>query len=864
MKSYVFKLAIPAALAAIVTSTWLLTGDRPASVHKSGPPAVEQAEAKPNDWFFRQRAFPYDDIPYKAWHRALRQSQSFKGRHTLAGAAEWQFAGPLNIGGRITDVEMSPTSLDTIYIGAASGGVFRSVDGGQNWRPILDEALSLSIGDLALCAKDPRTIYVGTGEPNGGGGSLTYGGFGVYKSKDAGESWRHVGLEETRFIGRVAVDPDDSQRVFVAAMGNLFSKNPERGLYRSLDGGESWELVLFLSDSTGCVDVAIHPGNPDTVYAAMWERQRFPHDRRYGGITSGVYRSVDGGDTWQELTVGLPNNSPNVGRIGLDISASNPNIIYAIYADRTGFFSGVYKTLDSGDTWTRTNDSVLSSLYSSFGWWFGNIRVDPADADIVYVLGLPIYKTIDGGQSWQWASGNIHVDQHGMVIHPLDHNFVVVGNDGGVYTSRNGGGLWTKKPNLPLTQFYTCEIDEQQPQRLYGGTQDNGSNRTLTGALSDWQHIFGGDGFYVLVDPTDNRFVYAESQFGNLGRSVDGGATFASARSGISGQDRRNWNTPVVFNPLNPKSLYYGASRLYKSTNRAVSWTAISPDVSTGGIPGNSSYGAITTIAVAASDTNVIYVGTDDGNVQVTQDDGDTWTLISADLPLRWVTRVAVDPEDAHTAYVTISGFRYDSFLPHIFRTEDAGQTWQDISGDLPESPLNDVIVNPNDHSTLYVASDVGVFVTRDTGNSWQPLGAGLPNVPVTDLDLHEPTNMLVAATYGRSMYKIALEPATSVAASEQPQQREAISLLQNYPNPFNAGTTIRYRLKESSQVQLEVFDLTGRLVRRLMDASQPAGDYHINWDGTDGQGRSVASGTYVYRLRTEQRMEVRRMVLVR
>ncbi|MCH9008204.1 T9SS type A sorting domain-containing protein [candidate division KSB1 bacterium] len=820
---------------------------------------------KPNDWFFSQRAFPYQDINHEKYFQGLKQAKTLR-RAGLASAQRWTLAGPTNIGGRITDLEMSPTSFDTIYAGAASGGVLRSSDGGQTWVHVFDEALSLSIGDIALDPSSSKTLYVGTGEVNGGGGSLTYGGFGLYRSRDAGETWQHLGLAETRFIGRVAIHPEDPERIYVAAMGSLFSSNQDRGLYRSSDGGQSWQQVLFLNDSTGCVDVTLNPNSPDIIYAAMWERIRRPERRSYGGPGCGIYRSIDGGESWTELTNGIPNNSSQVGRIGISISNSDPDVLYAIYADNVGFFEGVYKSEDGGDTWTRTNDGTLRtrSIYSSFGWWFGNIRVDPNDPDIAYAMGLPVYKTINGGGSWSQVFLGVHVDQHALYIHPQNSDFVITGNDGGVYKSSNGGSSWQKSPNLPITQFYTCEIDEQVPERLYGGTQDNGTNRTLTGGLDDWHRINGGDGFYVLVDPEDNRFVYAESQYGVLRRSINGGSSFSSATSGISIFEPANWNTPVVFNPGNSKSLYYGTDHLYKSVDRARSWQKISPELAEQDSPGNLVFGTTTTIVVAPSDTSVIYAGTDDGNVWIGRDNGAKWTNISGALPRRWITRVAVDPGDAEIAYVTISGYRENSFLPHIFRTTDAGNTWQDISSNLPETPLNDVIIDPDDPSILYVASDVGVFVSRASGDYWEPLGEGLPNVPVVDLDLHNPTRTLVAATYGRSMYKISIGDVSGVRAGKLESRPEDFVLQQNYPNPFNDATVIRYRLVQATTIRIEIFDVTGRSVVKLVDGPTAVGSYQVSWNGRDSQGRAVASGLYIYRLVTPERIEARRMVLAK
>lgn len=496
---------------------------------------VKEAKKAPNEWFFQQRAYPFMEINYQARQSAWEEVRNFRNDRVERGEG-WNFRGPLNIGGRISAVAMHPADMQTIYAGAASGGIFKSVNGGGSWTAVFEDALSLSIGDIDIARSDPAIIYVGTGEANAGGGSMAYDGFGIYKSEDAGETWLHIGLENIGSVGRLAVHPVNPQVCFVAAMGRLFSNNPDRGIYRTTDGGDTWENVLFISDSTGAIDIVMHPYHPDTLYVAMWERVRRPDRRNYGGPSCGIYRSYDGGDTWTLLAGGLPSPSPAIGRIGLDISLSDPNVLYAIYADDIGYFAGVYRSDDGGNNWFRTNDGSLGNAYASYGWWFGRISIDPVNPGIAYVIGFDLYKTVNGGNSWSMISSSVHVDQHDMVAHPMDHDFIVLGNDGGIYLSYNGGSTWTFLENLPITQFYTCEIDEQFPERLYGGTQDNGTNRTLTGNLSDWQMIYGGDGFYVLVDPLDNSYVYAEYQYGNLARSVNGGYSFTSAMNGIT-----NW-----------------------------------------------------------------------------------------------------------------------------------------------------------------------------------------------------------------------------------------------------------------------------------------------------------------------------------
>ncbi len=822
---------------------------------------------RPSDWFFAQRAYPYGEVNLSVYKEEMEKVLEARRERRIGGTGySWAQAGPTNIGGRISGLAVDPRDRDVIYAGAASGGVLKSVDGGLTWDPLFDDLPTLSIGALAIDPVDPEILYVGTGEANGGGGSVTYGGFGVYKTTDGGLSWNNVGLEETRYIGKVVVDPIQPERVYVGAAGTLFSKNDDRGVYRTTNGGIDWEQVLFISDSTGAIDIVQDLLDTDVLYAAMWERIRRPDSRRYGGVTSGVYKTTDGGDNWVLLTNGIPSNSSNVGRIGLALSAANPSTVYAMFADAVGYFMGVYRSTDSGDSWARVNDGALQSgyFYSSYGWWFGVIVADPADEDIVYAHGITMYKTTDGGDSWYQVGSETHVDNHAMVIDPGDHDWVVEGDDGGVFISTDQGASWTKSYDLPITQFYTGEIDYQSQDRLYGGTQDNGTIRTWTGGTDAWQEIYGGDGFYVLVDPTDSYTIYANYQYGGLGKSTDGGYSFGYALNGVNEADRRNWSTPVVMDPSDPNTLYYGTYRLYRTTSGASYWTAVSGDLTDGPGSGNLVYNTITTIAVAPTDPQVIYVGTDDGNVWVTPNGGGTWYDIGAVLPERWVTRVAVDPYDALKAYVTLSGFRWDSPLPHVFATTNGGADWTDISGDLPEIPVNDIIVDPAAVDHLYIGTDVGVYRTTDGGTTWEGLHEGFPIIPVTDLTFHPPTRTLCAATYGRSMFTTILSPPTRVEGDLEPSGHKEISLGQNFPNPFNPSTDIRFSLPEDRIVDLTIYDHRGRVVRTLVQGKLAGGDHAIIWDGRDDQGAPLPSGPYIYRLDVQDRVITRKMLLTR
>ncbi|MEL6812345.1 MAG: T9SS type A sorting domain-containing protein [Bacteroidota bacterium] len=781
---------------------------------------IDQAalnEQFPGEWFYNERAYPNNYINEEAIKRAEIQAKEILSSRQGSGG-DWVLAGPLNTGGRVTDLAISPDSDDVFYVGTASGGIFKTTDQGSNWTPVFDNIAKASIGDLAIAPSNANIIYAGTGEANATVNTGAFFGDGVYRSSDAGATWTNIGLEESHHIGRIAVDPNDPDRLFVAATGKLYGYNSERGVYRTTDAGATWDKVLFKTDSTAAIDVALNPSNTDIVYAAMWERTRKPWQRDYAGVTSGIHRSMDGGDTWEELGAanGLPAPSTQTGRISLAVSESEPNVVYARYTTNpiTNTFNGLYKSTDNGENWTLVTLGALSFIDASFGWFFGNIRVNPTDSDEVYVLGQLIYRTTNSGANWSEING-MHVDHHALEYSRNNNDLLLAGNDGGVYLSTNGGNNWNKFTNLPLTQFYNIEVDFLQPERLYGGTQDNNTIRTLTGGLDDWSSIIGGDGFHVLVDPTDNNFVYGESQFGNLRRSTDGGFTFTNGTNGISGGDRVNWNTPVALSKFEPATMYYGTQRLYVS-NRAVSWSPISPDLTDGQHPsGSLSYGTIVSIGTSHLNTNTIYTGSDDGNVHVTFDAGATWENISAGLPDRYITAIAVSPEDDMTAYVTLSGYKELDYDPHVFKTEDGGQNWIDVSGNLPNIPVNDIEIDPVD-DLLIIATDLNVWYSANDGDSWTILGDNLPLTLTRELKIHQPTRTVYAGTYGRSMHSFDLN--NLILSTDDLSSEERITL---YPVPADTELTLKHNLNATALVQL--FDISGKLIKTLFQGDLDA-----------------------------------------
>ncbi|MBN1198915.1 MAG: hypothetical protein JXA23_06165 [Bacteroidales bacterium] len=779
------------------------------------PPSIT-----PNDWMALQRIYPYDRIRPEVYQSAINQSQALIDQG-MVKSTPWVFTGPTNIGGRITDIEVPDGDMQTIYIGGSTGGVLKTTDGGSNWANLFGDIPVVSIGDIAINPTNPDILYVGTGEANSS--SFSFWGNGIYKSIDAGETWQHMGLENSAYIGRILVDYDNEERVFVAACGYLFSYNDQRGVYRSMDGGMTWDRVLYLTDSTAAIDLVQHPADPDILYAAMWERTRGLEYRNSFGVTSGIWKTTDGGDTWTELANGLMSGQ-NVGRIGLTICTSQPDILYAVY-DLPDFEVAVFKTTDGGQSWTRTNDGSLNGMCSNFGWYFGQIRVDPNNPDKVYVMGVPLMATQNGGVSWNEVAENIHVDHHAMVIDAAT-SAILEGNDGGLYSSLNNGITWSKINNLPLTQFYAIDIDYQLPNRIYGGTQDNNTIRTLTGNLNDWQPLLGGDGMYTLVDYTNSNIIYAEYQWGNLYRSTNGGYNMQYIGD-VWAYDRVNWSAPLAMHPEDPAILYFGTYRVWKSFDRGSNWTPVSGDL-TQGI--DQYFHTITTIAISPVTPSTIFVGTGDAKVQVSTNDGLTWTDVSAGLPNRWVTRVVPDPFDDQTLYVTLSGFRWDEPLPHVYKSTNLGQSWEAIAGNLPEFPVNDMVADPDMPDKLIVATDAGLYGTFDGGESWQWIWTDLPAVPTYALKVHVPTRTIVAGTYGLSTYSANLDDIfTGVAVNPTPRKGH----LTVTPNPVSGSSIIRFFLPESDYLTCSIFGMDGKRngADRMIPGTLDQGDQTIRLD---------------------------------
>lgn len=705
----------------------------------------------PNDWFEKQRAYPFNEIPEEEHLKAIEYVKKNIQEHSSYKPLQlsWQLAGPINIEGRVTSVAIHPTIPSVVYVGTANGGLWKSINFCQSYIPIFDNQNTLSIGDVAIDPVNPNNIYCATGEAN----SLRsyYPGTGIYKSTDAGVTWLLKGLPSSYSIGRIAINPANPQEIYAAALGSLRKKNDERGLYKSTNGGDSWTRVLYIADSVSVVDVVIDPNNPSKVFAASWERLRREDYIKYGGPKTALYLSTDAGSTWSIVQGGFPSGQSDLGRISIDISKSNSNIIYALTSYANGNSRGLYKSTNGGTNWSLINSSAG---YSSNYAWFNRIcKVNPSNPNDVYCGGLDMEHSTNGGSSFTYSFES-HVDQHAVAFAPSNNNYVVLGHDGGIDYSTNGGVSGIESMTLPISQFYSGDINTANNNDILGGTQDNSTIRSVTGSVNNWTTILGGDGLMCKIDHQNQQRVYASYQNGGLQRSTNGGNSFMTGTSGLD-LTYTNWMTPFVLDKNNPLTIYAGTFKIHKSINGMQSWAPISPDLASGH---SVNLGTITTVDVAKSNPSVIYCGTDDANVWVTTNGGTNWNSIKSGLPTRWVTRVATNPDSANICYVTLSGYKLDAPGAHIYRTTNYGQTWISINGNLPDAPVNDIIIDPMDHNLLYTATDNGVFFTDNLGVNWYTLAQGLtPTAPCHDLTLHEASRKLVVWTHGRSAYSLIL-----------------------------------------------------------------------------------------------------------
>ena len=807
--------------------------------------------------------------------------------------------GPFRAGSWVTSfaVPASPLKehLYTFYVGTRNGGLWKTVNAGTTFEPVFDGQPKLSIGAVAVAPSDSKIVWVGTGEAYCARSSNS--GDGIYKSIDAGKTWRNTGLRDTHHIARLAVHPKNPEIVYVAAMGRLFSTNAERGVFRTDDGGQTWEKSLYINEKIGAVDLVMVQADPNILYAAMYDKVRLPWHYELGGPESGIYKTVDGGKSWKKLGGGLP--SGRIGRIGLDVFQKNPQILYAVVengnrrpataqeveqAKKRGtepgeFTAGneVYRTDDGGNTWRKVNAGYEAALNKA-PYSFNELKVDQNDPDTVYITGQSLASTTDGGKTWNglsWPSNGVFQkafgDWRAMWVDPQDSDRLIFGSDGGVNISYDRGKTCHHFYNIPLGEFYAIGVDMQDPYNIYGGMQDHdswkGPSNGWAGeiSLSDWVTIGGGDGMYNCIDPTDGRWLYNNREMGSMWRMDQKLGTqtpITPRREPGKEPPRFNWTPPIHLSPHNPAIVYTGAQVLFRSLDRGDHWAEISPDLTTNEKSKQSgagfiSYCTMTTISESPVKPGVIWVGTDDGKVQVTMDGGATWKDRTAKVAASggpenfWVSRVLASPHDAGTAFVAKTGLRFDDYRACLYQTKDYGETWTATNANLPDKPIHVVIQDRKNANLLFIGTEQGVYVTIDGGGKWLPFKQNMPWVKVTDLVIHPRENDLVVGTYGRGLFVTDITPLQELNAdvlgqdvflfAVEPRVQRVTGGIGNYqllgdshlftPNEPNA-VVINYYLREKAKgkIGLSIRDPYGKVLRELPGKTE-AGLNTVLWD---------------------------------
>jgi len=715
--------------------------------------------------------------------------------------------GPAGMSGRITSIDAVVSNPNIIYIGAASGGVWKTENSGHSWKPVFDDQPTQNIGAIAIQQSNPSVVWVGTGEGNPRN-SLNLGA-GIYRTLDAGKSWKKMGLDKTVCIHRVVIDPVNPNTIYVAATGNPYAEHAERGVYKTTDGGESWSKILYVNDTTGCADLIMDPSNPNKLIAAMWQFRRTPWNLTSGGAGSGLYVTVDGGRNWQKLSKedGLPEGP--LGRIGVAFARSMPARVYAkVEATKNGF----YKSDDGGFKWSLVNS--IAEQVTDRPFYYQEIYVDPTNENRIYDVHSTITYSEDGGKSFSTMIpySGIHPDHHAWWINPQDPNHIIEGNDGGIGISRDRGKNWVFDEKIPVGQFYHVNVDNELPYNVMGGMQDNGSwhgpaySWTNSGIRNFyWNNIGSGDGFDVLPDAEDASWVYSMSQSGNVGRrNLKTGENWFIKPPALDPDLmlRFNWNAAIAQDPFDKKTIYYGSQFLHQSNDKGVSWKIISPDLSmndtariaafqnTGGltldITGAETFGSILTIAPSSKEKGTIWVGTDDGNIQLTRDGGKTWTNFRgkiAGLPVGcWIPQITASRFNAAEAFVVANDYRRGDFKPYFFRTTDYGKTWTRLADENKvKGYALCMIQDPLEPNLFFLGTEQGLWVSFDNGNSYEQWKNGYPSVSTYDLAIQEREADLVIATFGRALWVLDdIRPLRKLAAMKGQLTSSTVTVFQS------------------------------------------------------------------------------------
>jgi hypothetical protein len=886
---------------------------------------------------------------------------------------EWKNLGPYFMGGRICDIEGYTSDPSRILVAAASGGLWLTENNGTTWVPLFDRESWIGFGDVAISEKEPSLIWAGTGEENSSRSS--YAGTGVFKSTDGGNTWQHMGLADSHHIAEIIIHPENPDVVYVAAIGHLYTENEERGVFKTLDGGKTWQKVLYVSPKTGVISLAMDPSNPDILYAAAWERIRKAWNMQESGKESAIYKTEDGGKTWRKIVNGFPQNE-DVGRIGLAVSRSNPRVVYAFLDNQEPrtppkrreapkqaltieavkkmtvkdflkvedgkleallrqnrapvIFSAksvkeaiqqkrltlnelaeiligganaalfttqvkgaeVYRSDDGGEHWHKTHEGFLSnSIVNTYGYYFGQIYVSPENENVVYILGVPLMKSVDGGKafkeipesggSYGYGYSDVHPDHHALWINPNDPRILWLGNDGGLNVSYDGGKTFQRVANLPLAQCYTVNYDMETPYNIYTGLQDNGVNVGPRDFVfgrrdKDWRMILGGDGAFVEPSLQERGIVYAEFQFGNIFRlnlnSPKETKMIKPQLKVVQAPYRFNWLTPFLISRHNPFTLLLGANRVLKSVDRGDNWIEISPDLTDRkNIDGDVPFATITALAESPITPEVLYAGTDDGNVWVTRSGGYSWEKAMAGLPKKWVTRIEASRFEPSRVYLTMIGYREDDFSTCVYSSEDYGRTWTALKNNLPDEGCNVIREDPVNENVLYLGTDLTVYVSLDRGQTWHSLRANLPTQAVYDLKIHPRDKELIIGTHGRGVFVLPVQKIEEMTPQVLAEELyifdpDEVSLPPARREPGAGEEPLAKFLvyaKNGGTGNLVVKDSAGKNLKEMAVEIKPGLNQFI-WDlKPEGQKDRIRPGEYVVEIVMGKESELKKFKVV-
>lgn len=870
--------------------------------------------------------------------KSLKQKTDLQ-ENSIVKNVPFKNIGPTIMSGRVSDLAVNPDDPTEFYVAYASGGVWHTINNGTTFTPILDNTQTQNTGDIDVHWKS-KTIWVGTGETISSRSS--YSGIGILKSTNNGETWENVGLQDSHHISRIQINPNNKDEVVVAVLGHLYSKNQERGIYKTTDGGKTWKQTLFVDIETGIIDLQFNPNNFKTMFATSWTRDRKAWDFNGSGNNSAIYKSNDAGETWNKVSTkssGFPTGD-GVGRIG--VAVFNENIVYAAldnqfrrpkeddkiddskdfkkddfknmtfetflklddeklntFLKENGFkkkykaknvkemvksgeikpldlasyledsnsvvfdtkviAAEVYKSIDGGKTWDKTHSDYLDGIYNSYGYVFGNIFVSPKNENHIYIYGVPIVKSKDGGKTFiSINADNVHVDHHMLWINPNNPNHLINGNDGGLNMTYDDGANWIKNNSPSVGQFYSINVDNQKPYNVYGGFQDNG---TWVGPHNNientkwhqegqypWERISGGDGMQVQIDTRNPNIVYAGSQFGYYSRinRATGNKTFIKPEHNLGQTPYRfNWQTPILLSSHNQDILYLGANKLMRSMNKGDDWEEISNDLTSGGKKGNVPYGTLTSISESPFQFGLIYVGSDDGFVHITKDGGVSWDKISDTFPKDlWVSRVVASQHKKERVYVTLNGYRWDDFNVYVYVSEDYGKTWKSINSNIPLSPVNVIKEDPVNENILYLGTDNGAYISFNKGNSWEAFSEGLPPVAIHDLVIQPEAKDLVLGTHGRSIYIADIEDIQKMTLSKMDEaivlfKVDTLKHSKQWGNAKNSWTqvkepsvSIKFYSNSDKKVNLKILSEKKKELKSITVEAEKGFNY-LNYDLT-------------------------------